>query len=269
MAASSKVNVILLDESVETFEFAPRSTSGLDLMAAVCRHLELREPDYFGLVVEEGAVKAGRPREHGSRLCPVWIKPDRCVRKQETCANCESQKVNQLIKMTRQREHFYHIYHTGSQVCSSMQITEGESLRFRVKYYPPHPDTQLKASYISSLMHPGSASEHSEPLSLSLPLPAAQRDPPPDVPPDPKRHPVRPPAVLLRHASHPRSLHGPVRPRGLRPRGWNIRHSNHVTDEFMLFWGPLWGGCPFLCMHEKGNAAYGLRLIKWNFSVKI
>ena len=92
MAASSKVNVILLDESVETFEFAPRSTSGLDLMAAVCRHLELREPDYFGLVVEEGAVKAGRPRGSGSRLCPAWIKPDRRVRKQETCANCESQK---------------------------------------------------------------------------------------------------------------------------------------------------------------------------------
>ena len=85
MAASSKVNVILLDESVETFEFEPRSTRGRDLMAAVCRHLELREPDYFGLVVEDDGIKA-------NCFCPVWIKPDRCVRKQETCANCEWQK---------------------------------------------------------------------------------------------------------------------------------------------------------------------------------
>ena len=71
-----KGNVILLDdESVETFEFDPRSTTGLGLMGLVCRHLQLRrEADYFGLAVEE---------EGARRTCPTWLRHDRLVRKQE------------------------------------------------------------------------------------------------------------------------------------------------------------------------------------------
>ena len=36
----------------------------------------------------------------------------------------------------------------NAQIITSLflQISEGESLRFRVKFYPPHPDIQLKAS---------------------------------------------------------------------------------------------------------------------------
>ena len=33
------------------------------------------------------------------------------------------------------------------EVSTLVQIVEGESLRFRVKFYPPHPDIQLKASF--------------------------------------------------------------------------------------------------------------------------
>ena len=75
---SSKVNVILLDddESVETFEFDPRATTGLGLTGLVCRHLELRrEADYFGLAVEE--------EEEDAAACPTWLRHDRLVRKQE------------------------------------------------------------------------------------------------------------------------------------------------------------------------------------------
>ena len=31
---------------------------------------------------------------------------------------------------------------------NQIQIEEGESLRFRVKFYPPHPDIHLKASIL-------------------------------------------------------------------------------------------------------------------------
>ena len=77
--SSSKVNVVLLDGSVETFEFDPRSSTGLGLMGLVCRHLGLprAEADYFGLAVaEEG--------EHEKRVCPTWLRHDRLVRKQES-----------------------------------------------------------------------------------------------------------------------------------------------------------------------------------------
>ena len=90
---TSKVNVILLDESVETFEFEPRSTTGLGLMGIVCRHLQLRrEADYFGLVVEEEEEEEeeedtiGGVKHRRKRMCPTWLRLDRIVRKQETCA---------------------------------------------------------------------------------------------------------------------------------------------------------------------------------------
>ena len=78
--SSSKVNVILLDGSVETFEFDPRSSTGLALMGLVCRHLGLprAEADYFGLAV--AVVTA----EGDKRVCPTWLKLDRLVRKQES-----------------------------------------------------------------------------------------------------------------------------------------------------------------------------------------
>ena len=86
---SSKVNVILLDddESVETFEFEPRSTIGLGLMSIVCRHLQLRrEADYFGLVVEEEEEEEDTigVKHRKKRMCPTWLRLDRIVRKQET-----------------------------------------------------------------------------------------------------------------------------------------------------------------------------------------
>ena len=67
----------MLDESVETFEFEPVSTTGLALVGLVCRHLGLRrEADYFGLaLVGEGE----------DRNCPTWLRHDRVVRKQEIC----------------------------------------------------------------------------------------------------------------------------------------------------------------------------------------
>ena len=86
---SSKVNVILLDRSVETFEFEPRSTTGLGLMGIVCRHLQLRrEADYFGLVVEEEEEEEDTigVKHRKKRMCPTWLRLDRIVRKQETCA---------------------------------------------------------------------------------------------------------------------------------------------------------------------------------------
>ena len=85
---SSRVNVILLDKSVETFEFEPRSTTGLGLMGIVCRHLRLRrEADYFGLVVEEEQEEDTIGVKHRKkRMCPTWLRLDRIVRKQETCA---------------------------------------------------------------------------------------------------------------------------------------------------------------------------------------
>ena len=79
-SSSSKVNVILLDGSVETFEFEPRSSTGAALTGLVCRHAGLPrgESDYFGLAVaaEEG--------ENEKRVCPTWLRHDRLVRKQES-----------------------------------------------------------------------------------------------------------------------------------------------------------------------------------------
>ena len=78
----SKVNVILLDGSVETFEFDPRSTTGAALMGLVCRHAGLprAEADYFGLAVAD--AEEGEHEE--KRVCPTWLRHDRLVRKQES-----------------------------------------------------------------------------------------------------------------------------------------------------------------------------------------
>ncbi len=83
----SKVNVILLDESVETFEFNPRTATGADLLAMVSERLSLYEQDYFGFAVEEAAnagfeSKASKPPRHYQGVCPKWLHPLIRVRKQ-------------------------------------------------------------------------------------------------------------------------------------------------------------------------------------------
>ena len=77
----SKVNVILPDGSVETFEFEPRSSTGAALMGLVCRHAGLprAEADYFGLAVADAEEEGEREK----RVCPTWLRHDRLVRKQE------------------------------------------------------------------------------------------------------------------------------------------------------------------------------------------
>jgi hypothetical protein len=80
----SKVNVIMLDESVETFEFDPRSGSGGDLLAMVCQRLVLYEMDYFGFTIEESTVvrppgkkgmdhvQSGRLPDEGTKIVWIW-----------------------------------------------------------------------------------------------------------------------------------------------------------------------------------------------------
>ena len=91
-SSSSKVNVILLDGSVETFEFEPRSSTGAALTGLVCRHAGLPrgEADYFGLAVAEA-----EEGEREKRVCPTWLRHDRLVRKQESFHTLSCEERNQ------------------------------------------------------------------------------------------------------------------------------------------------------------------------------
>ena len=83
----SKVNVVMLDESVETFEFNPREALGADLLSMVAARLSLYEMDYFGFTVEEIAKSnggSGTNKKPQTSLCPKWLNPMRRVRKQES-----------------------------------------------------------------------------------------------------------------------------------------------------------------------------------------